>query len=91
MLAARAAEDLAVGTTLRVEGHHHEIAGVAPVMIDPADAVAPYYLLDGARLARPVAAGSLIGLADVEGVDEPALAAYLAGTAATTTTNGDDR
>ncbi|GAA2230408.1 NAD-binding homoserine dehydrogenase [Promicromonospora sukumoe] len=91
MLAARAAEDLAVGTTLRVEGHHHEIAGVAPVMIDPAEAVAPYYLLDGARLARPVAAGSLIGLADVEGVDEPALAAYLAGTAATTTTNGDDR
>ncbi|WP_051433335.1 homoserine dehydrogenase [Promicromonospora kroppenstedtii] len=91
LLAARATEDLAVGAVLRVEGHHHEIAGVAPVMLDPAEGVSPYYLLDGARLAKPVARGALIGLDDVEGVDEPALDAYLAGAARTTETNGDDR
>ncbi|MFI2490470.1 homoserine dehydrogenase [Promicromonospora kroppenstedtii] len=91
LLAARAIEDLAVGAVLRAEGHHHEIAGVAPVMLDPAEGVSPYYLLDGARLAKPVARGALIGLDDVEGVDEPALDAYLAGAARTTETNGDDR
>ncbi|MFE7507429.1 homoserine dehydrogenase [Promicromonospora sp. NPDC057488] len=91
LLAARATEDLAVGAVLKVEGHHHEIAGVAPVMLDPAESVSPYYLLDGARLSRPVAAGALIGLDDVEGVDEPALDAYLAGAARTTETNGDNR
>lgn len=91
LLAARATEDLAIGTVLKVEGHHHEIAGVAPVMLEPAEGVSPYYLLDGARLARPVARGALIGLDDVEGVDEPALDAYLAGAARTTETNGDDR
>lgn len=91
LLAARATEDLAVGAVLKVEGHHHEIAGVAPVMLAPAEGVSPYYLLDGARLARPVARGALIGLDDVEGVDEPALDAYRAGAARTTETNGDDR
>jgi predicted homoserine dehydrogenase-like protein len=91
LLAARATEDLAIGAVLKVEGHHHEIAGVAPVMLDPAEGVSPYYLLDGARLTKPVARGALIGLDDVEGVDEPALDAYLAGIARTTQTNGDDR
>ncbi|MFI6426804.1 homoserine dehydrogenase [Promicromonospora sp. NPDC050880] len=95
LLAARTADGLAAGTELRVQGHHHEIDGVAPVLLDPAalddaEGVAPYYLLDGARLTRPVAPGGLIGLDDVEGVDEPALAAYRQGIARTTT-NGDDR
>ncbi|WP_207211847.1 homoserine dehydrogenase [Promicromonospora panici] len=108
LLAARATERLDAGTELRVQGHHHEIDGVAPVLIDPVDPAeaAPYYLLDGARLARPVARGALIGLDDVEGVDRPALAAYLAGithtrtststtstttSTTTTSTNGADR
>ena len=58
-----------------------------PCIIDPVDPteVAPYYLLDGARLARPVVPGQLIGLDDVEGVDAPALAAYRAGIARTMT------
>jgi predicted homoserine dehydrogenase-like protein len=100
LLAARAADGLEPGTELRVQGHHHEIDGVTPVLLDPAaladaEAVAPYYLLDGARLVRRVEPGGLVGLDDVEGVDAPALAAYRQGIARTTTTgtttNGDDR
>lgn len=82
VLAARATADLAAGTEFRVEGHHHEIAGVAPVIIDPdAGEVAPYYLLSGARLLADVPAGELVRLADLEGVPERALEAYRAGLA----------
>lgn len=79
ILAGRALRDLPAGTELAVAGHHHEIAGVAPVMIAADPAASPFYLLDGARLVRPVAHGDLIGLEDVDGVDAGALALYLAG------------
>ena len=79
ILAGRATSDLPAGTDLAVAGHHHEIAGVAPVMIAPEAAASPFYLLDGARLQRPVAHGELIGLEDIEGVDAGALALYRAG------------
>ncbi|GAA3660234.1 homoserine dehydrogenase [Microbacterium marinilacus] len=91
LLAARATDELPAGTPFAVTGHHHEIAGVAPVMIAPDAAAAPYYLLDGARLRRPVAAGELIGLDDVEGADPGALDAYRAGVARTAHTNGVNR
>ncbi|GLJ80185.1 homoserine dehydrogenase [Microbacterium imperiale] len=82
VLAARTTADLAADTVFRVEGHHHEISGVAPVIVAPdAGEVAPYYLLSGARLRRDVAAGSLVTLADLEGVPTGALAAYRAGLA----------
>lgn len=79
ILAGRALRDLPAGTELAVAGHHHEIAGVAPVMIAADPDASPFYLLDGARLVRPVAHGDLIGLEDVDGVDAGALALYLAG------------
>ena len=79
VLASRAMRDLPAGTELAVAGHHHEIAGVAPVMIATEPAASPFYLLDGARLVGPVAHGDLIGLEDVDGVDAGALALYLAG------------
>ncbi|MEG9248164.1 homoserine dehydrogenase [Arthrobacter sp. Soc17.1.1.1] len=88
LLAARATEDLPTGTQLKVTGHHHEIAGVAPVMIDPARTIAPYYLLDGARLVRPVSKGALIGHADVEDVDAGAHELFFEGTAHLNTTTG---
>lgn len=80
LLAGRALQDLPAGTELAVAGHHHEIAGVAPVMIAADHTTSPFYLLDGARLARPVAQGELIGLEDIDGADAGALALYLAGT-----------
>jgi predicted homoserine dehydrogenase-like protein len=87
VLAARAAGALAAGTTFEVRGHHHEIDGVAPVIIDRADAVtdaddtlaAAYYLLSGARLARDVAEGELIRLADLDGVSDDVRAAFVEG------------
>lgn len=79
ILAGRAIQDLPAGTELAVAGHHHEIAGVAPVMIATDPQASPFYLLDGARLTRAVASGDLIGLEDIAGVDAGALALYLAG------------
>jgi predicted homoserine dehydrogenase-like protein len=82
VLAARAPEALEPGTTFRVEGHHHEIAGVAPVLIDPdGGEIAPYYLLSGARLVSGVAAGDLVRVSDLADVPAAALAAYRSGLA----------
>ena len=82
VLAARASTTLAAGTAFRVEGHHHEISGVAPVIVGPdAGDIAPYYLLSGARVRRDVAAGELVRFADLDGVHEPAASAYRSGLA----------
>ncbi|SDQ49686.1 homoserine dehydrogenase [Microbacterium sp. cf332] len=82
VLAARATGDLGAGTAFRVEGHHHEISGVSPVIVAPdAGEIAPYYLLSGARLRRDVAAGALVTLGDLDDVPVAALAAYRAGLA----------
>ena len=89
ILAGRALCDLPAGTDLAVAGHHHEIDSVAPVMIASDPAASPFYLLDGARLIRPVAQGSLIGFADVEGVDAGALTLYLAGASRGRTTRSE--
>ena len=69
VLAARAVRDLPAGTQLAVAGHHHEIDGVAPVMLDGSTEATAYYLLDGARLLRDVPAGELLHEGDVEGID----------------------
>ncbi|MDN3445446.1 homoserine dehydrogenase [Microbacterium sp. APC 3901] len=87
VLAARASEPLAAGTTFEVRGHHHEIDGVRPVIIDRADALsdtddalaAAYYLLSGARLVREVAEGELIRISDLEGVADDVRAAFVEG------------
>lgn len=69
VLAARAVRDLPAGTRLAVTGHHHEIDGVAPVMLEQTTEATAYYLLDGTRLLRDVPAGELIHESDVEGID----------------------
>lgn len=81
LLAARVRVDLPSGTRLSVEGHHHEIAGCDPVFVpgDPAAEVCPFYLLDGAVTRRALPAGSLVSLADVDGVDDLLLAGHRAG------------
>lgn len=79
LLAARATEPLAAGTALTVAGHHHEIDGVAPVMLGGAahaDGAAAYYVLGGATVTRDIAAGELIGIADVAGIPESVRISY---------------
>lgn len=80
LMAARTVSALEPGRSFRVTGHHHEIDGVAPVMVDPDTGVAPYYLLAEARLRHAVAAGELVRLDDLDDVAPAPLAAYLAGT-----------
>lgn len=69
-LTAHADVDLAAGTLLVAEGHHHTIAGVSGRMT-PAHALVdaapiPYYLLSGCRLKHDIAAGQMIRCGDVD-------------------------
>lgn len=80
-LTAHADIDLAAGTLLTAEGHHHTIRGVSGRMV-PArgkDAFVPYYLAADRRLARAVRAGDMIGTADLETRPDSVLAALRAG------------
>ncbi|MGW3295602.1 homoserine dehydrogenase [Streptomyces xiamenensis] len=89
VLAGRATENLSAGTVLTMGGHHHEVTGVAPVLLPAADApagTAPLYLAAHATLVRDVAAGSLLTLDDVSGYDPDLLAAWNAGRDAYPTT-----
>lgn len=82
VLAGRAARDLPAGTVLSMGGHHHEIDGVAPVLLPAAEAapdIAAFYLAAHTTLLRDVPAGSLLSLADLQGHDPDLLAAWTAG------------
>jgi predicted homoserine dehydrogenase-like protein len=64
-LVPRATRDFARGETLAITNHHHhEVAGLEPMLVEPAAAVGinplPYYMAVEKRLTRPVAAGSVI-------------------------------
>ncbi|MFC5823625.1 homoserine dehydrogenase [Nonomuraea insulae] len=78
-LAGRAKRHLPAGTVLSMGGHHHEIEGVRAVLLREQDTppdVAPFYLAAHARLRRPVEAGELIVVDDLEGHDADLLAAW---------------
>lgn len=68
LLTGRAKEDIPEGTVLRVEGHHHEIRQADPELLEVRkDCVfAPYYLLNGAKVVRPVKKGEVLRPQDVE-------------------------
>ncbi len=72
VLAGRAEAELHAGSKLVMGGHHHEIAGLAPVLIErepaPGDP-APFYLAANTTLARDVQAGDLVGIADLDDPD----------------------
>ncbi|SHK49162.1 Predicted homoserine dehydrogenase, contains C-terminal SAF domain [Nocardiopsis flavescens] len=79
VLAGRARGPLAAGTRLDMGGHHHDVTGVAPVLLDTAQApgdVAPLYLAAHATLARDVPAGALLRLDDLADADGDLLDAW---------------
>ncbi|GAB2935534.1 homoserine dehydrogenase [Streptomyces mayteni] len=84
VLAGRATRELPAGTRLEMGGHHHEIPGVAPVLLPvgdaPADA-APFYLAAHTTLSRTVPAGALLSLGDLADADPALLAAWADGAA----------
>jgi len=68
IMAGRARRDLPAGTRLVMGGHHHEIEGVAPVVLERELAgadVAPFYLAAHTTLAREVRAGELMRFDDL--------------------------
>ena len=82
ILAGRAIDTIPAGTVLRMGGHHHDVTGVAPVLLAREQApagVAPLYLAAHATTAREIRAGELIGLDDIAGDDAALRAAWLAG------------
>ncbi|MFH8468444.1 homoserine dehydrogenase [Streptomyces sp. NPDC017991] len=83
-LAGRAQQDLPAGTVLAMGGHHHDVTDVQAVLLRDEDTpsdVAPLYLAAHCTLARPVAAGELIRLADLADADEDLLEAWTLGRA----------
>ncbi|MEU4659290.1 homoserine dehydrogenase [Streptomyces sp. NPDC023723] len=85
VLAGRVRTELPAGTTLAMGGHHHDVTGVQAVLLrgeEAPDDVAPLYLAAHATLARPVAAGELIRIADLADPDAGLLRAWRAGRAA---------
>lgn len=68
-LVARTTQDFAPGQRLEMKGHHRHIDGLRPEVHHGAPlssaAPVPFYLLPGAEILRPVAAGRPITLADV--------------------------
>ncbi|WP_428032441.1 NAD(P)H-dependent oxidoreductase [Ancylobacter sp.] len=69
-LVARATLDLPAGGVLAMGGHHHTIEGTSAELVPAApltpEAPAPFYLAANCRLLRPVAAGQLITMGDIE-------------------------
>jgi predicted homoserine dehydrogenase-like protein len=69
-LVAVAERDLPAGTVLGMGGHHHTIdalrAELRPAAALTPDAAAPFYLAADRVLARPVAGGEAIRMADLE-------------------------
>jgi predicted homoserine dehydrogenase-like protein len=64
-LVPRATRDFALGETLAItDHHHHEVAHLEPLLVEPATATGsnplPYYMAVEKRLTRAVAAGSVI-------------------------------
>lgn len=78
-LVARAGADLRAGARLAMGGHHHSIEAVSgelhPATALEDGAAAPFYLAANAQLLRPVAAGSLITMADIDLAHAPELTA----------------
>ena len=68
VLTGIATEKLAKGTKLVVHGHHHEIDGVTPNLLERGAVgnAAPYYLLNGAELFNDIEPGRPITLDDVD-------------------------
>lgn len=68
VLAGVSEKDLPKGTIFAVEGHHHAIDGLVPMLLErKSDGnVAPFYLLNGMALLNDVKKGELITLDDVD-------------------------
>ena len=72
VLAGRAIERIQAGTVLHMGGHHHDVTGVRPVMLERAHApqnVAPLYLAAHARTTVDIEPGELILLDHIVGYD----------------------
>ena len=70
-LVARATRDFAAGEALTItDHHHHEVAGLEPMMVEPAKATGsnplPYYMAVQRKLTCKVTAGSVINCDMVE-------------------------
>ncbi len=82
VLVGAAKADIPAGTVLKVEGHHHEIAQLRPELVELAAApgdVAPFYLLNNAKVTRDIPKGSYVTLPAVELAGQETLGYYLEG------------
>ena len=71
----RAILNLPKGTELWVHGHHHEIVGLTPQLLERSSAgeLAPFYLLNGTKLLKDIKKGEPVTL---DAVDLSGLGTY---------------
>ena len=77
-LVARASRDFAAGEVLAItDHHHHEVAGLEPILVEPVKATGenplPYYMAVERKLTRAVAAGEIITRDMIEPDDDSVL------------------
>ena len=81
VMAGVAKRDLPAGTQLKVYGHHHQIDGLTPELLELKSSgnAAPFYLLNGAVLKNDIKVGQLVTAEDVDLSDQPAYKFYAEG------------
>ena len=78
LLAGRARADIPAGTVLAMGGHHHDVEGVDPVLVrrgEVAADVLPLYVASFATATRDIAAGELLTVDNLTGLDAGLLTA----------------
>ena len=67
-MAGVADQDLPAGMTFKVYGHHHQIDGLVPELLNRNEypEVAPFYLLNGQTLKKDVKKGNPVTTEDVD-------------------------
>ncbi len=81
ILAGVAQQDLPKDTVLSVQGHHHAIEGLTPMLVEreAAKNAAPFYLLNGTTLLNDVKKGEPVTLEDVDLSQREVYQLYLKG------------
>ena len=82
VLGGTAKRDIPAGSVLKVEGHHHVIESLRPELVKLGSApenIAPFYLLNGAKVVRDIPKGGYVTLGAVKLSSKETLGYYLEG------------
>ena len=79
IMAGKATTAIPAGTSLKVSGHHHDIAGIRPILINASEAernTVPFYMLDNTTVIHNTEPGDLLSFDSIDGTSAQLLAAW---------------